>query len=144
MPMRLRDNVAKAAFLRIFATLGNVLKSAEGAGVGRRTVYHWLEDDARFKELYAEAREDALDRLEEEARRRAVDGVLEPVYQGGRKVGEIRQFSDTLLMLLLKSKRPDVFRDRHEHTGKDGGPVAVTPILVSYDLRMKPPEEPEE
>jgi hypothetical protein len=34
----------------------------------------------RFKALYDEALEDALDQLEEEARRRAVDGVLKPIY----------------------------------------------------------------
>ena len=87
-----------------------------GAGIGRRTAYNWLEQDEQFQKLYAEAHEDALDLLEEEARRRGVDGVLEPVFQGGKKVGSIRKYSDNMLALLLKRKRPDTFRERHEHT----------------------------
>jgi len=104
----------QAAFLRAFARCGNVLRAAQAAAVGRRTVYTWLEEDAAFKRLYDEAHEDAIDRLEEEARRRAHDGVLEPVYQGGRKVGAIKKYSDALLVFLLKGKRPDTFRERTE------------------------------
>jgi hypothetical protein len=120
---RLATLKAKARFLREFAQCGNVLRSAQAVKVGRRTVYVWLEDDEEFKKLYDQAHEDALDQLEEEARRRAVDGVLEPVYQGGVRVGLIRKYSDTLLITLLKGKRPETFRERFEHTGKDGGPI---------------------
>lgn len=134
--------MTKAAFLRCFALCGNVLRSCQAAGIGRRTAYNWLEQDEQFQKLYAEAHEDALDLLEEEARRRGVDGVLEPVFQGGKKVGSIRKYSDNMLALLLKRKRPDTFRERHEHTSKDGGPIGVAPILVSYAAAMKPPEEP--
>lgn len=59
--------VAKAKFLREFVACGNVGRSAKAAKVGRAAVYHWLEVDERFKELYAQAYEDALDALEEEA-----------------------------------------------------------------------------
>jgi AcrR family transcriptional regulator len=133
---------AKTRFLREFAQSGNVLRSARAAGVGRAVVYEWKEKDEYFLELYEAAHEDAIDRLEEEARRRAVDGWNEPVYQGGEKVGTIRKFSDAMLALLLKGKRPDTFRERHEHTGKDGGPIGVTPVQVSYHEGMKPPEYP--
>lgn len=114
---------AKARFLKEFAQNGNVSVSCRAAKVGRRTIYDWLEVDPTFKGLYEEAHDEALDALEEEARRRAVDGVNEPVYQGGEKVGTVRKFSDALLILLLKGKRPDTFRERHEVTGKNGGPL---------------------
>jgi hypothetical protein len=58
--------------------------------LGRKTVYDWLKREP-FKALYSDAREEAPDELEGEARRRAVDGVLEPVYQQGRQVGTIRK-----------------------------------------------------
>lgn len=121
---------AKARFLKVFAQNGNVSGSCRSAKVGRRTVYDWLAADATFKRLYDEAHDDALDALEEEARRRAVDGVLEPVYQGGEKVGTIRKYSDALLTLLLKGKRPDTFRERHEVTGKNGGPLHTQTDLI--------------
>jgi hypothetical protein len=110
---------AQARFLREFAVTGNVLRSALAAMVGRRTVYHWLKDE-KFSALYQEAHEDALDVIEEEARRRAVDGVLEPIVSAGKVVAHVRRYSDSLLALLLRGKRPNTFRDRFEHTGKDG------------------------
>ena len=109
-----------------------MLRSAQKVGVGRRTVYEWLADE-QFKALYNEAHEDALDQLEEEARRRAVDGVLKPVYQRGRLVGRIREYSDTLLITLLKGKRPDTFRERFEHTGKGGKPLFPPVSSLSDD-----------
>ena len=92
-------------------------------------------------EAYQAAVNDALDSLEEEARRRAHDGWQEPVYQGGKQVGTVQRFSDNLLMFLLKGKRPEVFRERFEHTGANGGPMATAIVQVSYHVGMKPPEE---
>lgn len=123
---QLRTLKAKATFLRLFAQCGNVLRSCQAAKIGRRTAYDWLATDEQFKVLYDQAFEDALDALEEEARRRAVDGVLKPVYQGGVKVGSIREYSDTLLITLLKGKRPDTYRERFEHTGKGGEGLTFT------------------
>jgi hypothetical protein len=111
-----RTVVAKRKFLQCFATHGIVLHACQQAGIGRRIVYKWLEKDTRFAALYAEAQEDAIDLLEAEARRRAVEGWVEPVYQKGGKVGEVRKFSDTLLVLKLKAKKPE-YRDKYEVTG---------------------------
>ena len=44
--------------------------------------------------------------------RRAKDGNLRPVFQGGELVGHIREFSDTLGIFLLKSRRRHVYGDR--------------------------------
>jgi hypothetical protein len=49
--------------------------------------------------------------MEDEAMRRAVDGWDEPVYQKGEQVGVVRKYSDSLLALLLRGRRPDVYRD---------------------------------
>lgn len=110
--------VAQKKFLVEFALCGNVLRSANKARITRRTVYLWLETDAEFKKLYELAREDAIDALEEEARRRAHDGYLKPVYQQGEMVGQIREFSDTLMVLLLKGHKPETYKDRVEQSGK--------------------------
>jgi hypothetical protein len=79
-----------------------------------------------------------IDQLEEEARRRAVDGVLKPVFQRGRQVGRIREYSDVLLVTLLKGKRPDTYRERFEHTGK-GGHALFPPVssMSDDDLRAE-------
>jgi hypothetical protein len=59
------------------------------------------------------------DALEDEANRRAREGVERPVYQGGKFVGAIREFSDTLLIFLLKGLKPEKFRENShiEHSG---------------------------
>ncbi len=44
-------------------------------------------------------------------------GVLRPVFQGGKHVGDIREYSDTLLQFLLKGERPEKFRERYEVSG---------------------------
>lgn len=115
--------VAQDTFLDAFRARGNVLRACEAAEVGRRTVYDWIEKDLAFKARFEEAREDAVDLLEDEARRRAVDGVKEPVYQNGKVVGHITRFSDRLLEQQLKAHRPERYRERMELTGKDGGPI---------------------
>jgi hypothetical protein len=68
--------------------------------------------------------------------RRALVGWKEPVYQGGKEVGTIRKFSDNLLIFLLKGKRPEVFRERHELTGANG--AALTPAVVHRLALSKP------
>lgn len=63
--------------------------------------------------------------LEQEAYRRAVEGVEEPVYQGGELVGTVRRYSDKLLEFLLRGRRPQVYR---ENAGPD---APVTIVLQS-------------
>jgi hypothetical protein len=56
---------------------------------------------------------------------RGVKGILRPVYQGGRKVGSVREYSDAAAIFLLKGRAPAKYRERFEHTGKDGGPMRL-------------------
>ena len=67
----------------------------------------------------AEAREEACDALEAEARRRAVEGVRKPVYYRGEIVGTVKEYSDTLLIFLMKGAMPEKYREnvKIEHTG---------------------------
>lgn len=114
-------------FLAAYAGSGNISHSARAAGVDRGTHYKWLADPA-YAEAFKQADAQAGDILEAEARRRAVDGVDEPVgWYKGEPGGMVRRYSDTLLIFLLKGRKPDVFGDRQrlEHTGKDGAPLRV-------------------
>jgi hypothetical protein len=85
-------------------------RAAKAAGVGRSTAYLWRRQDPEFARKWDEAVVEGIDLLEEEARRRAVDGFNErPVYHRGVIVGEIREYSDKLLMFLLKRRMPEVY-----------------------------------
>lgn len=111
-------------FLRELARKGNVSAACRKAKVERSTAYRAREDE-EFAAAWDEALEVATEALELEARRRAATGVLEPVYQAGKKVGAIRRYSDTLLIFLLKAHAPAKYRENYrvEHTGADGGPI---------------------
>jgi len=59
------------------------------------------------------------DALEDEAIRRAHDGTMKPVFHGGKKVGEVREYSDKLLIFLLKGCKPEKYavRRKFKHSG---------------------------
>jgi hypothetical protein len=61
---------------------------------------------------------------EAEAWRRAVEGVERPIVSGGKVVTTVREYSDALLIFLLKGRRPAKYA-RFEVTGAGGGPVMV-------------------
>lgn len=112
-------------FLGYLVNLANVTRSARRAKIARQTVYDWLESDDSFKIRFDKAVKIGLGVLEDEATRRAVEGVLKPVYQKGKKVGTVREYSDTLLIVLLKAQAPEKYKDRvaNELSGKNGEPL---------------------
>ncbi len=117
------SRVTKNAFLAVLATGGSVAKACKTVGVDRATAYNWRGKDEEFKEAWDAAREDGYDLLEDEARRRAVDGIDKPVYHAGARIDVVKEYSDTLLSLMLKGYRSSVFRDKVEHTGAEGGAI---------------------
>lgn len=98
----------------------SVSSAARRAGVCRKTVYRYRDQQDDFRKSWDDAVEDGTDRLEDEALRRAMEGTDKPVYQGGVNVGTIREYSDTLAIFLLKARRPEKFRDNVDikHSGR--------------------------
>ena len=58
--------------------------------------------------------ERSLEVLEDEAYRRAVEGVEIPVFQSGKQVGVKRQWSDRLLVFLLAGLKPAKYGKRRK------------------------------
>lgn len=104
-------------------------KACEAAGVSTQTGRNWRKDDPLFDEAYHQAVEDGTDLLEDEARRRAVDGVERDVYYQGDVVGQETVYSDGLLTTLLKANRPEKYRDRLDASIK--GSVTVEIVKFS-------------
>lgn len=125
----------KDRFLELLGENGSITKSAEVAGIPRRTVYNWRDSDKAFAKKWDKSVDLGSDSLEDEATRRAYEGTLKPVFQGGVQVGEIREFSDTLLIFLLKARKPEKFKDRGEHNHKHGGDPA-NPTSITHDHRV--------
>jgi len=122
-----------AKFLAALQRTGNVSRACKAEGIGRRTAYEWREADAEFAQQWDEAVEDGLDNAEQELYRRAVKGTLKPVFQGGKKVGSIREFSDTCLIFLLKGGRPEKYRERFEHDHKGQIKVVEVPAKLALE-----------
>ena len=126
------------AFLKEFKICATVTHAVRAARIGRQTHYDWLKKDEEYQVAFAEAEIAATDALVAEARRRATEGVEEPVYYKGEVVKIIKKYSDTLLIFLLKGALPEVYRERHELTGGGGAPLIPDPgrkILTDEKLR---------
>lgn len=99
--------------------------------ISRTAVHEHKHADPEFAAKLEAAWEEGTQTLEEEARRRAHDGVVKEkgVYHNGEMVGmQVEtEYSDTLLMFLLKSRRPEVYRERSETklTGDPSAPIHV-------------------
>lgn len=130
-------------FLEKLESLGNITAACRKIKVSRRTIYNWLDTDETFKVAYDKSVKIAIDLLEDEAKRRAFTGYLEPVYQGGKKVGTVRKFSDTLLTFLLKSLKKEDYGTviRNEVSAPGGGPIETKATVISNVDYTKLPSE---
>ena len=118
-------HLKKRAFLAAYARCGTVTQAATLADIRRGTHYDWLKEDEAYVGAFAEAKEEAAEWLETEARRRAFLGTLKAVHYQGQRVDYVREFSDTLLIFLLKGALPGKYRERIEHSGDEDNPINV-------------------
>lgn len=137
------------AFLAAYSVCGNITQAADSSGCDRVTHYLWMKDHPGYKEAFWHAKETAIDALEKESRRRALEGcrrykfhnghpIMVPcpedfpcaVPYGGSPTGFAFHYfedekSDALLIFLMKGHRPEMYKDRFymEHAGAQGGPI---------------------
>jgi hypothetical protein len=111
------------------------LKALSRAGVlgTRGQLRHLLATDETLKDEIVAARGRDPEVIRDEIRRRAIEGVEEPVFgslgqnMGSGEIGSKRVYSDRLLEMMAKAHLPE-YQDsvRHEHTGPAGGPLEVS------------------
>lgn len=116
----------RRAFLKVLRQTGTVTAAAEKAGVARSAAYQLRKKDKTFRQAWDDALQAALDELETELRRRAMHGVEQPVYFGGKECGRIRTYNDNLGMFLLRAHRGEVYGgpkggDEAAGAGSDSG-----------------------
>lgn len=125
-PRKVRDDKKRNQdkFLAAYAAIGITTKAAKAAGLSPSEPYHWLKEEGMHGDEYrarlAKAEKEAEDALEAEARRRAVDGLKRFKFFQGEPIidPDTRQpyyeleYSDTLLIFLLKGINPEKYRDR--------------------------------
>jgi hypothetical protein len=121
-PTQARHTTAQrqAAFLAAYRDCGTVRRACEAASVGRRTHYNWLEDSDEYTRSFEDAKRDAGELLEQEARRRAVEGTIRFKFHKGEPIIDPRtgqpymelDYSDSLLQFLLKGAMPNKYKER--------------------------------
>lgn len=92
-PRRLPPPDWRERFLRALHATPNVTRAADYAGITKDTAYRERQRNPAFAQAWQNARERAVDDLEEAAFDRA------------------KEVSDTLAIFLLKCNRPEVYRD---------------------------------
>jgi len=115
----------KPRFLKALAETGMVSEAARRAGVDRTYTYRARAADEKFAQSWADVEEEATEQLEQEAITRALDG------------------RDPLLMFLLRSRRPDTYRDRttldakvvHEHAPNE---AELDEAIAEYLAKLDP------
>lgn len=150
-------SVKQRLFLAAYARTGSIAAATLAARCSSTAHYQWLKIP-EYAEAFEAAKEQSIQKLENEVRRRAEEGeaemvlyqgapVMEPLYDANgevvrdRKTGRIkysnrplivRRKSDLLAMFLLKAARPEQYRDnaKVQLGGPDGGPLEVRVSFV--------------
>ncbi|WPV66298.1 hypothetical protein [Chitinophaga sp. LS1] len=127
--------------LSAYEACGNITEACRKAKVARRTFYNWLDEtkegNQSFIEGFKSASKMSVGVLEDEAQRRAVKGVKKGVYYKGKRIAWVQEYSDTLLIVLLKAHAPEKYKDRvaQEQSGPNGEPIKhdVTTRIIFED-----------
>lgn len=81
-------------------------------GYTRRQLQRLRETSEDFAVRFDSAKEDGTDMYVAEAHRRAVTGIDKPIYYKGEKVDTVKEYSDAMLIFLLKARDRARFGDK--------------------------------
>lgn len=113
------DEHARETFLGALRVVPNVSRACRLAGISQSTAAAAKQKDEAFAAQWLEALDEGVERMEEEAHRRAFIGYPgRPVIQNGAVVAEVTEYSDALAALLLKAHKPGKYRDNVNVTGE--------------------------
>ena len=109
----------RQGWLLAFEYAGTVSAACDMFGVKRNVVYQERQRNEDFATAWADIEERMTESMERELYRRAVEGIDEPLVSAGKQVTTVKRYSDGLLTLGLKARRPDRYRDnvKIEHSG---------------------------
>lgn len=114
-------------FLLHLGRTGSVTFAAARANLSRRALYKHRAADEAFAGYWEEALDLGVERLQDDAMRRALEGTPRAVFRNGRQVGSVQQFDNRLLQFLLKAHRPETYGER--------GKAALSPL--PFDLAQR-------
>jgi hypothetical protein len=110
------------------------IEVADFFGVSDRTIYRWQAQFPEFCQALKSGKEAPNDRVERSLYHRAVGYSFDSVkifqHQGVIVEAPYREHvppDTTAAIFWLKNRRPDLWRDKHDHelAGKGGGPLEI-------------------
>lgn len=96
-------------YLAALRIKGNVTLACRAARVSATIINRYRGEDEFFNSLCEESLKFNDDLVEGRAYQLGVEGYMEPVFQGGICVGQKRIFSERMLEIMLKSRKPNKF-----------------------------------
>lgn len=99
------------AFCSALSETCNVGKACKAVDISRQTAYRWREEFPAFAEAWDKAMRIGVTALEDEAHRRAFEGIDKPIVHQGVVMNTMKEYSDTLAIFLLKSHNPEKYRE---------------------------------
>lgn len=110
--------VAQDQAIEVYAKTRSRIAAADAAGISGRTLEWYLANDPDFASRFKDAGDRFVKGLEDEAYRRAVEGVSVPKTVAGTSVN-VTEYSDSLLLHLLKKNAPEKHGDKQvvKHEG---------------------------
>jgi len=123
-------------FIDLLAETGSVRSACRRLGVSEHHIYKLRRhpEAESFRKAWEAALDIGIQRIEDVAMDRALNGVEVPVYHGGEIVGTRRAYNDRLLMFMLKNRAPDRFSDGRR-TGTSGALNAVDRMVLEREKR---------
>ncbi|MEL6877669.1 MAG: hypothetical protein AAGL68_06175 [Pseudomonadota bacterium] len=99
------------AFIETLADTGSVHAACKAVNMSQAGAYYLRRQPAAesFRAAWAAALDLGVQRIEDVAMDRALNGVDEPLYSYGKLVGTRKRYNDRLLMFMLRNRAPDRF-----------------------------------
>jgi hypothetical protein len=108
-------------FIKAFHARVSIKAAAKAIGIDKSRHYDWLKNDPAYRAAWETVQDQAAQSLEDEAVRRAFEGVKRmrthqgrPVKDGRGKIVYDVEYDSALLLALLKRYRPHLYRERVE------------------------------
>lgn len=119
-------------FIEALADTGSVEAAARAVDMAERGAYELRRQPGAegFRAAWEAALAHGIQRIEDVAMDRALNGVIEPVYSYGKIVGTRVRHNDRLLMFMLRNRAPERF-------AAGGGPKALNAVSRTEVARLK-------
>ncbi|MBX7526995.1 hypothetical protein [Qipengyuania vesicularis] len=100
-------------FIEALASTGSVMAAARAVNMSQEGAYHLRRQPGAesFRKAWQTALDLGVQRIEDVAMDRALNGVEVPVYSYGQLVGTRTAYNDRLLMFMLRNRAPERFAD---------------------------------